>query len=239
MAQEERRPEVREEADAKDSGTSGGQEDKSSAGGQSGTSEEELGSREAETLGEILDQLIMAEDGAQGSKISLEEIREMVGHRAFGPFLLVVGLLALTPVGAIPGVPTTLAVIVVLMGSQLLLGLKGLWLPGFVLHRTVSQDKLDKSVRWLRPVARAVDRVLHPRLQIFTGRVALHAMAVACVLMGIMIPPLEFVPFAVTAPALALTLFGLALITKDGVLSLVAFALSAGSVFLVIQNLIL
>ena len=239
MADDERRQDHPEEEARQGDGASGGGDETSPPKQEVEGDAEELSSRRARTLGEILDQLVMAEDGADGSDISLEEVREKVGHRAFGPFLLVVGLLAMTPVGAIPGVPTTLAVIVVLMGAQLLLGLKGLWLPGFVLHRTLSQKKLDTSIRWLRPVAHGVDRVLRPRLEVFTGRPALYVMAAACVLMGVMIPPLEFVPFAVTVPAVALTLFGLALITSDGLVALAAFLLSGASVYLVLSNLVL
>lgn len=205
---------------------------------ESERNDEELRSREAHTLGEILDQLDMANEGADGQTVSLEEIREVVGHRAFGPFLLVVGLLALTPIGVIPGVPTTLAVIVVLMGVQMLLGLRGLWLPGFVLHRSVAQDKLAKSVRFLRPVARATDKVFRPRLTIFTDQVALHVMAATCVLLGLIIPPLEFVPFAVTIPALALILLGLGLITRDGLLALAGFAVSGLGFYLIASNLL-
>ena len=201
--------------------------------------ESELRSREAETLGEILDQLVMASDDAEDSDISLDEIREMVGHRAFGPFLLVIGLLAMTPVGAIPGVPTTLAVVVVLLGAQMVVGLEGLWLPGIVLRRSLSRERLKRSVGWLRPVARGIDKVLRPRLQLLTGRVALHAMAGACIVLGVMIPPLEFVPFAVTVPAVGLGLFGLALITNDGSVALGGFVVSGVSVYLVLENLLL
>ena len=217
----------------------GGTEGEQNEGGMNEDREQELRDRDAETLGEVLDQLWIAEDGADGDKVSLEEMREVIGHRAFGPFLLVVGILALTPVGAIPGVPTTLAVIVVLMGAQMLLGLKGIWLPGFVLHRSLSRDKLERSLGWIRPAARWLDRVLHPRLRVLTDRVALHVMAVVCVLMGLMIPPLEFVPFAVTVPSLALTLFGLSLITNDGLLALLAFALSGVGFYLVAANVFL
>jgi hypothetical protein len=44
--------------------------------------------------------------------------------------------------------------------------------------------------------------------------------------------PLEVIPFAVAAPAAAITLFGLALTARDGLLMLVGFAVAAASTVL-------
>lgn len=49
---------------------------------------------------------------------------------------------------------------------------------------------------------------------------------------------LEFVPFAATAPALAITLFGLSLIARDGALIVLAFSFSAGSFSLAAGSLL-
>ena len=41
------------------------------------------------------------------------------------------------------------------------------------------------------------------------------------------VPPLELIPFASSAPMLAIAAFGLAILVRDGLLMLVALALSA------------
>ena len=49
-----------------------------------------------------------------------------------------------------------------------------------------------------------------------------------------LVPPLELVPFASSAPMLAIAAFGLALMVRDGLLMLAAFTLSLGAVGVVI-----
>jgi hypothetical protein len=67
----------------------------------------------------LLDQL---EDAGNGdTEISVREVRDAIGRRAFAPLLLLVSLLGFTPLGGIPGVPTTLAVIVILIAGQVAL----------------------------------------------------------------------------------------------------------------------
>src|SRR5687768_3125757 len=87
-------------------------------------------------------------------RVSLEEVLEVVGQRAFGPILLLAGLVMLAPViGDIPGVPVIMGVLVVLSAGQLLFHREHLWLPSWLLKRSVSKDKLDKVLGWLQSPA--------------------------------------------------------------------------------------
>jgi hypothetical protein len=87
---------------------------------------------------------------------------------SFRSLLLLAGLVTLAPlVGDIPGVPTTMGVLVILTSGKLLVGRTTMWLPGWIRHRSVKASSLEKALKWLRPVARTIDRVLRPRLEIF------------------------------------------------------------------------
>jgi hypothetical protein len=78
-------------------------------------------------------------------RVSLGLILEVVGHRSFGPILLVAGLIMLAPlIGDIPGVPVMMGMLVVLTAGQLLFRREHLWLPRWLLKRSVAQDKLDR-----------------------------------------------------------------------------------------------
>lgn len=74
---------------------------------------------------DLLDALEGAGEGKGVATVA--DINESLGVRSFGPLLLAAGLIGLTPIGDIP---TVLAVIVVLISGQLLIGLRGFWLPG-------------------------------------------------------------------------------------------------------------
>lgn len=188
-------------------------------------------------LQELLDQVETAT--RESEQVSLEQIMDAVGHRSFGPILVIAGLVILAPlIGDIPGVPTLMAIFVLLTAIQVLMGRRHLWLPGWLLGRSVASDKLVKAIGWLRKPAGFVDRLLRPRLQQFTHRAGLYAAAVLCIGISTALPPMELVPFSANAAGIALTALGLALIANDGLLAVVAFLISAGAIALVLYYLL-
>ncbi|QJD58304.1 exopolysaccharide biosynthesis protein [Pseudomonas sp. gcc21] len=175
------------------------------------------------TMQELLDRIVQAEDKSEGQRTSLGSILETIGPRAFGPLLLLAGLITLVPViGGIPGVPTVMGVMVVLTAGQLLFGREQFWLPKILLNRSISRDKLDKAVKRTRPAARFVDRVFKPRLEVLVKGPGLYMIAIACVLISLALPAMELVPFSALSAGAALAIFGIALIARDGLLALIA-----------------
>lgn len=166
---------------------------------------------------------------ANGPKVSVEAIMEAVGHRSFGPLLLLAGLLGMTPVSAVPGAPSLIALVTLLVASQLLIGRDSFWLPKFVLKRSVPAGKLETTVRIVEKPARVVDRLVRPRLQALTGPIADRVVALVCVLLALATPPLEFLPFVAFVPSAAIATFGLGLLARDGLLVLIALTISAGA----------
>ena len=73
--------------------------------------------------------------GQKHDHVSVSSLLDAVGRRSFGPLLLFAGLIALSPLGVIPSVPTMVAVSVMLIVGQLLCGRKQFWLPRFVVRR--------------------------------------------------------------------------------------------------------
>jgi hypothetical protein len=184
----------------------------------------------------MLDQMGRASDGS--GPVSVKELLDTIGQRSFGPFLLVPALIAFTPLGGIPGLPTVLAVVVIVIAGQLLIGMKRFWLPSIILRRSIKRQRLRTSITYLQPVARAVDKVIGPRLVWLTrGRFA-HVAAALCVLVALTIPPLEVVPFAGAVPWAAIAALGLALIAHDGVLVLIALGFSIGTAYVIVTSLL-
>ncbi|MHB0776084.1 exopolysaccharide biosynthesis protein [Halomonas sp. WWR20] len=160
----------------------------------------------------------------KGRQVSIDDIVSEIGRRSFSPLLLVAGIITVLPiVGDIPGVPTIMALFVLLVAGQLLFRRECFWLPDFLLKRSVAQDKLDKALKWMRPPARFIDRLLRPRLTALTHGAGTYAIAFVCIVIALSMPPMEVVPFTANGAGLALTLFGLSLMANDGLLALLAF----------------
>lgn len=171
-------------------------------------------------------------------EVSVGDVQDAIGKRSFAPFLLIGGLFTLSPVGAIPGVPTLFGLVVLLTAGQMLIGRDYFWLPKSVESRAIDDDRIRKAADKLENPARRIDRFLKPRLTILTEDVASYLVALTCVALALTMPVLEAVPFAVAVPAAAISAFALALVSKDGLLAILGYLTSLGSLYLVANTLL-
>jgi len=183
---------------------------------------------EPKSVGDVLDRL--AGRGGREAEVTVGEMLTSLGSRSYGPLLLVPPLIELSPIGGIPGVPTALAAIIVLVAAQIVVGRQQFWLPEFLAKRSVSADRLEKAVGKLRPLAGWLDRWFYGRLPFLTEGPMIRLSAVACILLALTVPPLELLPFASSAPMAAIAMFGLALLVHDGALMIAAWLLAGMAV---------
>lgn len=179
------------------------------------------------------------ESGGSAGKgrFAVGDVIETFGERAFGPFLIVLPLIEMSPVGGIPGIPTFLALMIGLVAAQLALGRECLWLPGFIERRSVKAERVTGGAPKLRRITRWIDRHTSARWHHLVGKAGTKAAAAMIIALCLTVPPLELVPFASTAPMAAILAFGVGLLARDGRLMALAFGLSAlalGVVFYVV-----
>jgi hypothetical protein len=167
--------------------------------------------------------------GEHRDKVCVGDALDEFGRRSFGPILLLLPLIELSPLGAIPGLPTFLALMIALIAGQLVFGRDHVWLPKFIERRAINGDKLARAAHRLDKPATKVDGWFHGRLKRLTEGVWQRAAGVVVIALCCTVPPLEFIPFASSAPMIAIAAFGLALMVRDGLLMLIAFALSLGA----------
>ncbi len=185
----------------------------------------------------VLDGLQETADEAD-CRVSVDDVLAHLGRRSFGILLLLPAIIAFTPAGGIPGLPSAMAAFVILIAGQVLFARDSLWLPGFVARRTVKADTLKRAVKILSPVAKVIDKLLKPRLQALTEEPYIRASAALCILVSLTIPPLEILPLAGSASWAAIGAFALALIAHDGLLAVLAAAFTAGAAYLVVSLLL-
>lgn len=174
----------------------------------------------------VLDHL---DDKVEGEKLTFGEILESFGDRGYGPLLLAAAIIELLPTGAIPGVPTILAVVVIIIAGQLAAGRSAPWVPKKLRSKGFSEDKFSKAREKIRPFTRKLDKVIKPRLSQFSTPIAARLVGGVCVLLAMTMPPLEVVPFASSVPAGAIGLFGVGLSARDGLIILLGLILAVGT----------
>lgn len=183
------------------------------------------------TITDLLDHI--EETLGSRDRASLQDLQHAIGERSFGPFLLIMGLAAASPLGVIPGLPTAFALAILLVAGQLAIGRQHIWLPRQISHRSAPKARVQRTLAAMRRPAGWFDRLLRPRWPLFLGGLWTRGAALACIVLAFAIPPLELVPFGVFGPATAITAVGLALTTRDGGLMLLALLASAVSLAVV------
>lgn len=182
------------------------------------------------SLDDILTTLVEKTDGKH---ITLVDALEAVGTRSFGPVVAVIALFATAPTGAVPGMPTLCGVLIVLISGQMAFGRRHPWLPAPLRRLSISHAKLEAAVERSRPVARRLDNWFGRRLTVLASTAMEPFVAATCILLALTMPPLELVPFGCAAPGLAITVLGLSISVRDGVMTLAGFVLCVGALGLV------
>lgn len=181
--------------------------------------------REFETLSDLLAAVRERNSGA--GRLSVAELQDLAGPRAFGPLLLLPGMIAVTPLSGIPTLPTMLGILVMLISGQIVLGRRELWLPRRLSRAGIDRAHVRKALDYAERPAGFIDRVVRRRLVFATEGLGLRLGAAVCFLTAATMPPLEILPFLATSAGSVITVFGLAITVHDGVLMLAAVALLA------------
>jgi hypothetical protein len=138
-----------------------------------------------------------------------------------GPVLFALTLPVLLPMP--PGVSMVLALPLLIVAPQIVLGRRELWMPKALASRTVTRQELTKLLRRVLPLLERFEKVVHPRLLFLTGRTGSRVVGVACTLIAlVLVLP---IPFANLVPSVALGVFALGLTRRDGLLILAGYGL--------------
>ncbi|MBN6152626.1 exopolysaccharide biosynthesis protein [Xanthomonas sp. AmX2] len=139
---------------------------------------------------------------------------------AFGMFLFVSILPAFLPVPGLAGAIS--GPLVILIGVQMLIGLRKPWVPGFIGERGPRRRTMQRFVGRISPWLRRLDKLLKPRLpQLIDSRLAHAFSGLLLVVLGVLLSlPIPFTNYAFGA---MLLLFSLALLERDGGLMLASW----------------
>jgi hypothetical protein len=165
--------------------------------------------------------------------VTIESMVQATDERSFGALLLVPGLLVLSPLSGIPGLPSVFALMVSLIAVQLLIGRKHFWLPKWLLRRSASRSKYDKAMAFLHRFSYYVDRLLKRRLTFLTNGPANRLNAVLCLAIAATMPPLELIPFGNSTAGAALSVLGLGMMARDGAMIVAALLFFFGLAYMV------
>lgn len=169
-------------------------------------------------LADMFDELSLNTNRASDlSGIRLGVLLSAVGRRSYGPLLLLIGLIAISPLTVLPFTTTIVAAITLLIAGQMAIGLKRPWLPKRVLAIRVPRRPFFAFLDRARPLVDRVDGVLlRERWTFMTVPLFVNAVALCVCAAALITFPLSLIPLAPLAPGSAIVLFGLGMTARDG-----------------------
>lgn len=177
-------------------------------------------------------------DETGDDRVSVRDVLRILGPRAFTPMLLVPCLVMVSPVSAIPGVPSFLSLLVGLVAVQMLFGQSRIWLPSVLLDRSLDANRLSRAIGFLRRPVALVDPLINERLTGLADKPGNLPALVAFSVVSFFMPAIEFVPFLTSVLASGMTLFAIGLFARDGAFMLAGYAFFAVGAALVTQTLL-
>lgn len=152
-------------------------------------------------------------DTAEGERISIREIVEAFGERAFGFVIILFSLPNCIP--APPGMNSVFGLPVLLFAIQMALGRRKPWLPRWLMDKTFKIATFRRIIDVAEPKLKRVENLCRPRYTNLFGARGDRLIGVFAVLLAIcVVIPLPGTNFV---PSIALVVLAIAIMQEDGV----------------------
>lgn len=168
----------------------------------------------------------------QRETISLAEIAELLRDDGIVLWLLLFTAIPAMPLPVPPGINLMIALPVLLIALQFVLGRQALWLPGWLGRRRLKVSLIDAGLGHINKVLSKLQRRSRRRLH------RLHSVQVQKLLgllwlvcgLCIAVP----IPFSNTTPSAGILLSGLGILLEDGLVTLAGVAISIAGICMTI-----
>lgn len=174
-------------------------------------------------------------------RVSVADIFQAMGDRAFGALILIFALPNIIPTP--PGTSALTGAPLVFLSAQLMLG-QSPWLPRIIADRSMTRSDFASIVSRISPWLARGERMLRPRLSFLIYPPAEYVIGLLCLILAIILTlP---VPLGNILPAIAICLFSCGILERDGVFVLlgtamftVAVSVVAGVLYALLKGFIL
>ncbi|KQT61177.1 exopolysaccharide biosynthesis protein exod [Methylobacterium sp. Leaf456] len=158
----------------------------------------------------------------ESERLTVGEIIAVLRDRAFALLVVLLGLPNCLPMP--PPIPLVCGLLLLLIAVQIVAGMSSPWLPKRVLGQSVARETVAKAVTRAVPLLRRLERWSKPRMSVFETAIGMRSTGVLILAMAlalIVAPPF----FGQIPLGLAVSLIGLGLVERDGIVVLIGVAI--------------
>lgn len=176
----------------------------------------------------ITDLIERVRGASRGETVSISDVVEALGEESLPPNLMIPALAVVSPLSGIPLFSSICGIMIALISAQMLIGRDHVWLPGFLMRRTVSGERMRKALDWMRKPAAFLDRITDERLTMLVRRPMRWVVQAICLGCGMVMPLLEFIPFTSSLMGVVVSLLAFGLLARDGLFVVLGFLAIGG-----------
>ena len=165
---------------------------------------------------------------ASRERVSIADLLSALRDRALAALLLIFALPNVMPMP--PGTSALLGAPLLFLATQLALGRRP-WLPSVIAERSMPRSHFASLIARAAPWLARAERLLRPRWVVLCRPPAEYGVGLLCLLLSLIV--FLPIPLGNMLPALAICLFALGILERDGVWVLAGFVTAIGAVALV------
>ncbi|MGR3313822.1 exopolysaccharide biosynthesis protein [Roseovarius indicus] len=170
------------------------------------------------------------EDALDGERVTVDDVVTHLGKASYTPLLVVPGLLLASPLSGVPGFSAACGVLITAVSAQQIVRRPGLWLPRWLRRASMPSKRVHDGVAGLRKPAGWLDRVTRRRIQWLTYPPFSVLPQGLCLICGVVMPVLEFIPFTSSVLGLVVAVVATGMFMADGLLVILGMMGAAGAV---------
>jgi len=182
--------------------------------------------RKAASVTELLE--LIAE--REGESVSVADLLETFGDRAFGALMFVFAAPLVLPMP--PGVSALLGAPLIFITAQWTMGRKTLWLPKALLARTLSMSDFRALVAKLKPHLARLERRLRPRLTFMYNPLGDRLVGALCFILALIV--FLPIPFGNMLPSFAIAAFAIGGAERDGLAAVIGWIAAVASILVLV-----
>jgi hypothetical protein len=154
---------------------------------------------------------------SDADELTIREIMEMLHELGFGVIILMFALPAIVP-GLPPPIHTLVAIPLIVLGWQMMLGFDSVKLPEMVAKRKIKRSSLQKAVQKSEKYLKVVERFTRPRMDFMNTPMGGRFVGLMVLLFAVTVAIPA--PLTNTVPGIAIAMVGIAYLEKDGLLAI-------------------